>query len=128
MRASIVSLEYPGPGFDVNCVSQTPDTDQAFFVPPTRVSPGPSRLLRALLLLPQGEKPVPFGNHAPEILTALLRRRGELASSQDLMTRFWPNVLVEPADRTIHMSAPCRALHDGQDRHRFINIAGLAAT
>jgi len=128
MRASIGRLEHPEPGFDVNCVSQTPDMDHAFFVPPTKVSSGPFRLLPTQFLLLEGEKPVPFGSRALEILTVLLERRGELASKQDLMARFWPNVLVEPANLTVHMSALCRALHDGRDRHRFVNLAGLAAT
>ncbi|WGS19936.1 MULTISPECIES: hypothetical protein [unclassified Bradyrhizobium] len=125
MRASIGSLEHPESGFDANCVSQTPDTDQTFFVGPTEVSSGPFRLLLTLFLLLQGEKPGPFGSRALEILTVLLERRGELASKQDLMTPFWPSVLVEPANLTIQV---CRALHDGRDKHRFVNLAGLAAT
>jgi len=92
---------------------------------PTQVSFGPFRLLRAQFLLLEGDKPVPLGSRALEILIALLERHGELVSKQDLMARVWPNVFVEPANLTVHISALRRALRDGQDRNRFIvNIPG----
>ena len=92
---------------------------------PTEVSFGPSRLLRTQFLLLEGDKPVPLGSRALEILIVLLERHGELVSKQDLMARVWPNVFVEPANLTVHMSALRRALRDGQDRNRFIvNIPG----
>lgn len=92
---------------------------------PTEVSFGPFRLLRTQFLLLEGDKPVPLGSRALEILIVLLERHGELVSKQDLMARVWPNVFVEPANLTVHMSALRRALRDGQDRNRFIvNIPG----
>jgi len=92
---------------------------------PTQVSFGPFRLLRAQFLLLEGDEPVPLGSRALEILIALLERHGELVSKQDLMARVWPNVFVEPANLTVHMSALRRALRDGQDTNRFIvNIPG----
>jgi DNA-binding winged helix-turn-helix (wHTH) protein len=73
----------------------------------------------------EGDNPVPLGSRALEILIALLERHGELVSKRDLMARVWPNVFVEPANLTVHMSALRRALRDGQDRNRFIvNIPG----
>ncbi|MGX9430249.1 MULTISPECIES: winged helix-turn-helix domain-containing protein [Bradyrhizobium] len=124
MRAFIGRLTHPEPGFDVNRASQTPDTDHGFFVPPIKVSFGPFRLLPMQLLFLEGEKPLPFGIRALEILPALLEHRGELISEQDLMARLWPKVLVEPANLTVHMSA----LRDGCARHRLIVDPGLAAT
>ena len=86
---------------------------------------GPFCLLPTQFLLREGDKPVPLGSRALEILIALLERRGELVSKQELMARVWPNVFVEPANLTVHMSALRRALRDGQDGHRFIvNIPG----
>ncbi|VIO73089.1 Transcriptional regulator HilA [Bradyrhizobium ivorense] len=94
-------------------------------VAPVDVSFGPFRLLPTQLLLLEGDKPVCLGSRALEILIALLERQGELVSKQDLMTRVWPNVFVEPANLTVHMSALRRALRDGRDGHRFIvNIPG----
>ncbi|MDL2400280.1 winged helix-turn-helix domain-containing protein [Rhizobium mayense] len=76
------------------------------------------------LLLERG-KPVPLGSRALEILIALLERPGELVSKQDLMARVWPNIFVEPANLTVHMSALRRTLRDGRDGNRFIiNIPG----
>jgi hypothetical protein len=45
MRAFIERLAHAEPGFDVNHAAQGSDTDKAFFVPPTKVSFGPFRLL-----------------------------------------------------------------------------------
>jgi DNA-binding winged helix-turn-helix (wHTH) protein len=86
---------------------------------------GPFRLLPTQFLLLEGDKHVPLGSRALEILIALLERRGELVSKQDLMAQVWPNAFDEPADLTVHMSALRRALRDGQDGNRFIiNIPG----
>jgi DNA-binding winged helix-turn-helix (wHTH) protein len=60
-----------------------------------------------------------------EILTVLLERPGELVSKQELMARVWPNVFVDPANLTVHMSALRRTLRDGRDGNRFIiNVPG----
>jgi DNA-binding winged helix-turn-helix (wHTH) protein len=92
---------------------------------PTEVLFGPFRLLRTQFLLLEGDKPVPLGSRALEMLIALVERHGELVSKQDLMARVWPNVFVEPANLTVHMSALRRALRDGKDGNRFIvNIPG----
>src|SRR5215470_931335 len=107
---------------------QTRDTDKLFFAKrpePTRaasteVSFGPFRLLPTQFLLLEEDKPVFLGSRALEILTVLLERPGELVSKQELMARVWPNVFVEPANLTVHMSALRRTLRDGRDGNRFI--------
>ena len=58
MRASIGRLAHPEPGFDVNHAAQSSDTYKAFFVPPTKVSFGPFRLLPTQFLLLEGDEPV----------------------------------------------------------------------
>ena len=86
---------------------------------------GQFRLLRTQFLLLEGDKSVPLGSRALEILVALLERPGELVTKQELMDRVWPNVFVEPANLTVHISALRRALRDGRDGNRFIiNIPG----
>jgi DNA-binding winged helix-turn-helix (wHTH) protein len=124
---------HPEPGLDVGRAVQSPDAARPFFekrtepasAAPTELSFGPFRLLRTQFLLLEGDKPLPVGSRALEILIVLLERRGELVSKQELMARVWPNVFVEPANLTVHMSALRRALRDGQNGHRFIiNIPG----
>jgi DNA-binding winged helix-turn-helix (wHTH) protein len=121
------------PDCDVGRAVRRPDAARPLFekrtepagATPTEVSFGPFRLLRTQFLLLEGDTPVPLGSRALEILTALLERHGELVSKQDLMARVWPDVFVEPANLTVHMSALRRALRDGQDGNRFIvNIPG----
>ena len=58
MRAFIGRLAHAEPGFDVNHAAQSSDTDKAFFVPPTKVSFGPFRLLPTQFLLLKGDEPV----------------------------------------------------------------------
>src|SRR5262249_42592160 len=124
---------HSGPQPDERHAVQTPDTDEPFFAnrteptraAPTEVSFGPFRLLPTQFLLLEGDKPVPLGSRALEILTVLLERPGELVSKQELMARVWPNVFVEPANLTVHMSALRRTLRDGRDGNRFIvNVPG----
>jgi DNA-binding winged helix-turn-helix (wHTH) protein len=112
---------------------QTPDTNKPYFATrtePTRAAAtevlfGSFRLLPTQFLLLEGDKPVSLGSRALEILTVLLERPGELVSKQELMARVWPNVFVEPANLTVHMSALRRTLRDGRDGNRFIiNVPG----
>jgi len=89
------------------------------------ISFGPFRLLPAQFLLLEGDKPVPLGSRAMHILMVLLERPGELVTRQELMARVWPNVFVESANLSVHISALRRALRDGRDGNRFIiNIPG----
>ena len=90
-----------------------------------KISFGPFQLFPTQFLLLEDERPVSLGSRALEILIVLLERHGELVGKQDLMTRVWPNVFVEPANLTVHISALRRALRDGQSGNRFIiNIPG----
>jgi hypothetical protein len=77
---------------------------------PTEVSFGPFRLLPTQFLVLEGDKSVPLGSRALEILIALVERAGELVSKQELTDRVWPNVFVGPANLTVHISALRRAL------------------
>jgi DNA-binding winged helix-turn-helix (wHTH) protein len=121
------------PQLDVGCAAQSLDTVEPLFEELARpaggaltnLSFGPFRLLPMQFLLLEGDKPVPLGSRALEILIALLERRGELVSKQDLTARVWPNVFVAPSNLTVHVSALRRALRDGRDGNRFIiNIKG----
>jgi len=129
-QAPAAAQFHRGPG--LNTV-QSADTDKPFFVQRaeraraarTEVSFGQFRLLPAQFLLLEGDKPVRLGSRALEILIVLLERPGELVSKQELMSRVWPNIFVEPANLTVHISALRRALHDGRDGNRFIiNVPG----
>jgi DNA-binding winged helix-turn-helix (wHTH) protein len=123
----------PEPQLGVRRAVQSPDSGKPFFerrteparTAPTEVSFGPFRLLPTQFLLLEGDKPVPLGSRALEILIVLLERPGELISKQDLMARVWPNVSVGPENLTVHISALRRTLRDGRDGNRFIiNIPG----
>jgi DNA-binding winged helix-turn-helix (wHTH) protein len=109
---------------------QSPDPDQLDASKPAgatarEISFGPFRLLPAQFLLLEGDKPVLLGSRALHILMVLLERPGELVTRQELMARVWPNLFVDPATLTVHISALRRALRDGRDGNRFIiNIRG----
>jgi DNA-binding winged helix-turn-helix (wHTH) protein len=119
--------------FDERRDVQRLDTDQPLFkkgsnhadAATSEILFGPFRLLPAQFLLMEGDKPVPLGSRALELLIVLLGRPGELVSKQELMARVWPNTFVEPANLTVHISALRRTLRDGRDGNRFIiNIPG----
>ena len=68
---------------------------------------------------------MPLGSRALHILMVLLERPGELVTRQELMARVWPNLFVDPATLTVHISALRRAQRDGRGGNRFIiNIRG----
>jgi DNA-binding winged helix-turn-helix (wHTH) protein len=131
-QARALAQFQPEPGLDLRGAVQSPDADKPFFrnrteprAAPTEVSFGSFRLLPTQFLLLEGDEQVPVGSRALEILLVLLERPGVLVSKQELMARVWPNVFVEPANLTVHVSALRRMLRDGRDGNRFIiNIPG----
>jgi DNA-binding winged helix-turn-helix (wHTH) protein len=129
-QALALAQFHPEPELDVGRASQSKDTERPLFVNQTEpanarlpeMSFGPFRLLPTQFLLLEGDKQVPLGSRA---LIVLLERAGELVSKQELMGRVWPNIFVEPANLTVHISALRRLLRDGRDGNRFIiNIPG----
>lgn len=81
---------------------------------------GRFRLIPSRQLLLDGDAPVRLGGRALEILAALVERPGELVSKAELMSRAWPNVVVEDSNLKVHMAALRRALGDGQPGQRYI--------
>ena len=84
------------------------------------VSFGPFRLFPRQRLLLEGEEPLRLGSRALDILIALVERPGELVSKKELMTRIWPDTVVEEGNLKVHVSALRRALADGQAGHRYL--------
>ena len=130
-QAQVLAQLHLQPGLGGRQPVQSPDNDKPeqrtrpAGAAPAEVSFGSFRLRPAQFLLLEGDKPVPVGSRALEILTVLLEHPGELVSKQELMTRVWPNLFVEPANLTVHISTLRRALRDGQSGNRFIiNIPG----
>jgi DNA-binding winged helix-turn-helix (wHTH) protein len=130
IRTPVLEGFNSGSSFGVRGSVQSLDTDQLKAgkpagMPVREISFGPFRLLPAQLLLLEGNKPVPLGGRAMHILMVLLERPGEVVTKQELMARVWPNLFVDPATLTVHISALRRALRDGRDGNRFIiNIRG----
>src|SRR5262249_9539379 len=127
-QASTQTQFHREPAIDVRRAVHRPDADTPYLdkrteparAAPTEVSFGRFRLLPTQFLLLEGDRPVPIGSRALEILTVLLERPGELVSKQKLMGRVWPNIFVEPANLTVHISALRRTLRDGRDGNRFV--------
>jgi DNA-binding winged helix-turn-helix (wHTH) protein len=84
------------------------------------VSFGSFRLLPTQRLLLEGEKPLRLGSRALDILIALVERPGELVSKKELMTRVWPDTVVEEGNLKVHVAALRRTLADGQAGHRYL--------
>jgi predicted ATPase/DNA-binding winged helix-turn-helix (wHTH) protein len=92
---------------------------------PACFSFGPFHLIPTQGLLLEAEKPLRLGSRALDILIALVERRGELVSKEELMARVWPKMFVEPANLTVNVAAVRRVLGDGRNGNRYlVNIPG----
>ena len=133
LRMPVTAHVHHEPRLDVRRAVQSSVVQNLFFEGPKgraaagriEISFGSFCLLPTQFLLLEHDRPVPLGSRALEILIALLERPGELVSKEELMARVWPNVFVESANLTVHMSALRRTLRDGREGNRFIiNIPG----
>lgn len=86
---------------------------------------GPFQLAPAQRLLLDGDRPVPLGGRALDILIALVEHAGEIVSNDALTARVWPGITVEESNLRVHLASLRKALRDGLSGNRFIsNVPG----
>jgi predicted ATPase/DNA-binding winged helix-turn-helix (wHTH) protein len=81
---------------------------------------GPFNLLVNERLLTKEGVPVELGARALDILIALTSTPNEIVSKKNLMSRVWPDVIVEEGSLRFHMNGLRKALGDGKDGARYI--------
>ncbi len=81
---------------------------------------GPFHLVANERLLTKEGAPVELGSRALDILTVLISTPNEIVSKKDLMSRVWPDVIVEDGSLRFHMASLRKALGDGKDGARYI--------
>ncbi|HSZ52566.1 MAG TPA: winged helix-turn-helix domain-containing protein [Caulobacteraceae bacterium] len=66
-----------------------------------------------------------LGSRAMDILLCLLERNGDVVSVQELLSRVWRGVTVDPGALRVQVSKLRKALEDADPRSRYVsNIAG----
>jgi DNA-binding winged helix-turn-helix (wHTH) protein len=58
--------------------------------------------------------PVPIGSRALEVLAALVERRGELVTRDEIIKRVWPATIVEYSNLPVQIAALRRQLDQGR--------------
>ncbi|WP_199228482.1 winged helix-turn-helix domain-containing protein [Caulobacter sp. D4A] len=81
---------------------------------------GPFLLLPERQLLMRDGIPVRIGGRALDILTLLVERPGEVVGKRELMSRVWPDTIVEEGNLKVNMAALRRALEVGPDTAQYI--------
>jgi DNA-binding winged helix-turn-helix (wHTH) protein len=81
-------------------------------------------IIEQRLLLEKGE-PVQLSSRAFDILSILLENAGKVVTGPELISRVWPNVVIEEANLRINIAALRRTLGEGRQGRRFIvNVRG----
>jgi len=89
------------------------------------VSFGPFRFSPSTQQLLLDGAPVRIGSRAASILAALVERRGELLTKEQLIALAWPSIHVEEGNLRVHISALRRLLGDDSGAPRYIvNVSG----
>jgi predicted ATPase/DNA-binding winged helix-turn-helix (wHTH) protein len=76
-------------------------------------------------LLERADEPLELGSRALDILITLVERAGEVVTRKELISRVWPDVIVEEANLRVHIAGLRKALGDGRDGARYVtNVTG----
>jgi DNA-binding winged helix-turn-helix (wHTH) protein len=81
---------------------------------------GPFRLVAAERLLEKAGEPFHLGGRELDILITLVERAGEVVTRKELISRVWPDVIVEEASLRVHVSGLRKALGEGHDGARYV--------
>jgi predicted ATPase/DNA-binding winged helix-turn-helix (wHTH) protein len=86
---------------------------------------GPFRFLPAQRVLLEGDKPLPLGSRALDILNLLLERPGEVIRKDEIIARVWPNIFVDETVVRTHIGALRKVLRDNKRTNRYVsNVPG----
>src|ERR671926_346035 len=81
---------------------------------------GPFRLDAAKGVLWRGEQAVSLTPRLIEMLLALVENRERVIEKDELMSRLWPDTIVEEANLTVNVSALRKALGQRGNENRYI--------
>ena len=81
---------------------------------------GPFRLIPARQLLLRDGAPIRLGSRALTILAALVERRGELVTKDELMAIAWPRLFVHESNLKVNMANLRRSLGDAQKEPIYV--------
>src|SRR5215510_7159955 len=81
---------------------------------------GPFRLSAARHQLFANGTPVQLGSRAIDLLVALVRRQGKVATKDELMTEVWPGIVVEENNLSVQISALRKALGEESEGTRYL--------
>ncbi|MCC2957554.1 helix-turn-helix transcriptional regulator [Massilia sp. IC2-477] len=85
---------------------------------------GDFRLYPARKLLLLGERQVPLGGRAFDLLVALVIRAGEVLSHHELLTAVWPSSVVEENGLRVQLSALRKILGESKDEPWIVTLPG----
>jgi predicted ATPase/DNA-binding winged helix-turn-helix (wHTH) protein len=86
---------------------------------------GPFHLSAARRELSAHGVPVALGQRALDVLLALVRRHGQLATKEELIAEVWPGIAVEENTLHVHVSALRKVLGAaGNDQRCILTVAG----
>lgn len=86
----------------------------------TTLAFGPFVFVPGRRVLLRGDLPLRLGSRALDLLAALVERPGVLMSKRELMSRVWPDTVVEDCNLKVNMAALRRALGDEPGMARYI--------
>lgn len=81
---------------------------------------GPFRLDCAERLLVRDGEAVPLTGKVFDLLLLLIRRRGHALSKDEIISRLWPDAVVEENNLTVNMSALRKALGDDSSQPHYV--------
>src|ERR1700692_1866048 len=89
------------------------------------ISFGPFRLFPGKRLVERDGVPLRIGSRSLDILIVLVERAGEVVSKAELLSRVWPNMVVDQSGLRVHLAGLRRSISDGLDGARYIaNVTG----
>ncbi|MGH6713865.1 MAG: ATP-binding protein [Bradyrhizobium sp.] len=81
---------------------------------------GPFHLLHAERLLVEGNRKIPVGGRAFDILSCLIAKPGQVVTREELSESVWPGIFVADGTLRVHIAGLRKALGDGTGGRRFI--------
>ncbi|WP_218191284.1 winged helix-turn-helix domain-containing protein [Enhydrobacter aerosaccus] len=94
--------------------------DSRFSEPDRTFLFGPFRLIPARQLLLRDGAPIRLGSRSLTILAALVERRGELVTKDELMAIAWPRLFVHESNLKVNMANLRRSLGDAQKEPIYV--------